>query len=79
MIVITSTISYRTGRQEVLLPIDYSHYSFREKQMIELRIIFPAETTNFTCRIHQIAREITLLLVNNVHEKHHRESRQTKF
>ena len=51
MIVITSTISYRTGRQEVLLPIDYSHYSFREKQMIELRIIFSKETTNCTCRI----------------------------
>ena len=48
---ITSTISYRTGRQEVLLPIDYSHYSFLEKQMIKLRIIFPKETTNCTCRI----------------------------
>ena len=40
---ITSTISYRTGRQEVLLPIDYSHYSFLEKQMIKLRIIFPRD------------------------------------
>ena len=43
MIVITSTISYRTRRQEVLLPIDDSNYSFLEKQMIKLRIIFPRD------------------------------------
>ena len=69
---ITSTISYRTGRQEVLLPIDYSHYSFLEKQMIKLRIIFPRDYKFYMCLLRKIAREITLLLVNNVHEKHQR-------
>ena len=31
----------------------------------------------YKCLIHQIAGKIMLLLVNNVHEKYHRKSRQT--
>lgn len=45
-------------------------------------IISRASTSKFfdQCLLHQIAREIMLLLVNDVHEKKpHRKSRQMKF